>query len=363
MHISEIPTPALVIDLDRLNANLERMAYRASQLGVKLRPHIKTHKCVEIARKQIDFGARGITVATLHEARSFRGGGFSDITWAFPVIMNRIAEVREIAQSVTFRVVVDSAEAVRALREAGFPLHVMLKVDCGYHRAGVDPETPRAVSIAHDIVNSSNLVFDGILSHSGHAYNAKSRKEMLDAAREERDLMLGFKDRLESEGITVNEISVGSTPSMSVIDSLDGATEARPGNYVFYDYSQVVLGTCEVSDCSLTVISSVVSRSLKSGHSVIDAGALALSKDGGLPQFPHATMGEIFSDYGVGRLDDTLRVTHLSQEHGIISRVEGIGERLRILPNHSCLTAANFSHYEVVQGEEVVDRWKIHIGR
>ena len=359
MSFDSVPTPALLLDLDVLERNLSRMADRCSSLGVTLRPHIKTHKCLEIAARQRDLGARGITVSTLHEARVFAEQGFDDVTWAFPVQLTRLDEVRELAGRITLRVLVDTKEAVEALERLELPLHVWLKVDCGYHRAGVDPESPESVELARSLAGSSRLRFDGILTHAGHSYHARGREAAADVAEEERRVMTGFAERLRGEGIEVPEVSVGSTPGMWTVRSLEGVTEARPGNYVFNDFEQVTIGSCEVRDCAVTVLASVVSSQPGRGWCITDAGALALSKDPGFGD----SMGEVFEDYEAGVLSGDTRLTTLSQEHGFLSAPRPVGSKVRILPNHSCLTAACFDEYLVVRGPELVDRWKIWRGR
>ncbi|MEE8572621.1 MAG: alanine racemase, partial [Gemmatimonadota bacterium] len=168
--IHDLPTPALLLDIDVLDANITRMAERAASLGVSLRPHIKTHKCIEVGLRQHERGAEGIAVSTIPEARAFAEHGFDDITWAYPVQTGRIEEARELADRITFRLTVDTGEAVAALDRAGSPFHVWLKVDCGYHRAGVDPSTRYAVEVAQAIHESSILKFDGLLTHAGHTY-------------------------------------------------------------------------------------------------------------------------------------------------------------------------------------------------
>lgn len=363
MRITDLPTPALLLDLDRLEANLARMAERAHALGVALRPHIKTHKCVEIAERQRALGALGLTVSTLYEAQVFAQHGFGDITWAFPVPLTRLAEARTVAGRARLGLVVDSGEAVAALERFGHPFHLWLKVDCGYHRAGVDPCADASLELARALHDSTVLRFSGLLSHSGHAYHARSRSEMAVTAEDERRVMAAFAARLREAGIHVPHVSVGSTPAMSVVERLDGVDEARPGNYAFYDYTQTVLGSCAGADCAVTVLASVVSSQPGARHSVVDAGALALSKDAGPEHAPHRTMGEIFDDYGSGRLRADMRLVSLSQEHGVVNARLPVGERVRILPNHSCLTTACFDEYHVVRGDEVVDRWKIWRGR
>ncbi len=363
MKISEIPTPSLLLDLDILERNLSYMAGRAAALGVTLRPHIKTHKCVEVARRQLELGAAGITVSTLAEARVFADHGFTDMTWAFPVILSRLAEVRELAGRVTLRLVVDSEEAARALEDLGVPLHVWLKVDCGYHRAGVDPQAPASLELARRLAGSYSLRFDGILTHSGHAYHGRTRQEIAGIAEEERRVMVDFAERLRAAGIAVPAVSVGSTPAFSVVERLDGVTEARPGNYAFYDFMQVGLGSCSVADCAVTVLAGVVSARPGDARCVIDAGALALSKDRGLAGTEPETWGEVFADYEAALLSPIARLVGLSQEHGILSKRRPVGTRVRILPNHSCLTVACFDEYVVVRGDNVVDRWRIWRGR
>lgn len=351
---ADLPTPGLLLDLDVLEANLERMAARARPLGVSLRPHIKTHKCIEIAERQRALGAQGLTVSTLYEAKVFADHGFTDLTWAFPVILNRIAEAATLAERITLRLVVDSMTAVDALEKSGRPFPVFLKLDCGYHRAGMNPVSAAALDVARRLAGSRTLKFCGILCHSGHAYHGKSISEICGIAEQERTVMVEFAEKLRAEGIEVPAISVGSTPAMAQAVKLDGVTEARPGNYALYDYTQVVLGSCALRDVAVTVQSSVVSTQPGAKHSVIDAGALALSKDVGSELGPR-TMGEI--------LGHDVRVASVSQEHGVTSGPLPVGTRIRIVPNHSCLTVAQFDEYVVVKGDEVVDRWKIWRGR
>ena len=360
----DLETPTLLLHAAVVERNVRRMAERARHLGVRLRPHAKTHKCVELARLQQRHGADGVTVATLVEAGVFARAGFRDITWAFPIDPGHVAPARRIAQQTgaTLRVVVDDFAAAEAL--AGSGLHVWLKVDCGYHRAGVDPDAPYALEVARELGGEQGLVFDGVLSHSGHAYRTTSRRDAAEVAEAERSVMVGFAERLRHAGIPVRAVSVGSTPAMVAAERLDGVTEARPGNYIFYDRTMVLIGCCEPADVGVTVLATVVSHQPGASHLVVDAGALELSKDAGPPHVGPAAMGAV-------RGHPELTVATLSQEHGIIRAaspavLEGrfkVGERLEIVPNHSCLTAALFDEYHVVEDDRVVDRWKIERGR
>ncbi len=361
-RFDEIPTPALLLDLDVLEANLARMAARCRELGVRLRPHIKTHKCVEVAERQRALGAAGITVSTLHEARVFGQRGFDDRTWAFPLPASRVREAADLSHGTGLALTVDSLQAVEALEETGRSCRVWLEVDCGYGRSGVDPESEHARRIAEAIDRSPTLELAGLLTHAGHAYKGRTPEEIAAAAEEERAVSVAFAERLEEAGIAVPEVSVGSTPGMAHVRRLDGVSEVRPGNYAFYDYTQVLLGSCRVRDCAATVLATVVSSRPGSERCVVDAGALALSKDTGPEWAPHG-YGRILADPARGVLRDDVQVASVSQEHGILDARLPFGERVRILPNHSCLTAACFDEYHAVRGDEVVARWRIERGR
>jgi threo-3-hydroxy-D-aspartate ammonia-lyase len=369
--VGDLPTPALLLDLDVLDRNLAHMAARARALGVALRPHVKTHKCLEIGRRQLVRGAAGITVATLAEAEAFAAAGFDDITWAFPLVLARLDEVTALARRVTFRVSLDSAVALAALaaaaRSAGSAVHAWLEVDSGHHRSGVEPGA-EAVALAQRLAAEPAVVFDGILTHAGQSYHARTAGARAAVAEAERATMAGFAARLRDAGIPVAAVSVGSTPGMSAVERLDGVTEVRPGNYAFHDFTQLAAGVCAADACAVTVLASVVSHQPGAGHAVVDAGALALSKDQG-PEDPARArgLGPLLRGLAGHELDPSLEVRGVSQEHGVVAGpeagdVEGrlrVGERVRILPNHSCLAAALFDHYDVVRGEEVVDRWTI----
>lgn len=358
--LSDLPTPALLLDLDVLEANLERMAQRAAGLGIALRPHFKTHKCIEIAERQRQHGGSGVTVSTLEEARVLAAHGFDDITWAYPLILSRLPEALEIAERVTLRLTIDSPEACTALERVGpdrVPLHVWLKVDCGYHRAGVDPSSDAAVELARRLAAHPALAFDGILSHSGHAYRGRDRDEIAGIAEQERCVMVELAERLRAADVEVPGVSVGSTPAMTAAKSLEGVTEARPGNYALFDYTQHVLGSCAVEECAATVLASVIS--CREDHCVVDAGALALSKDPGPAHAPTPTMGRVFTDPAGRKLDTEAHLISLSQEHGIVDRPLPVGTLLRILPNHACLAVACWDSYRVVRGEEAVATWRI----
>lgn len=371
MQLETIKTPSLIVDVERMKRNAGQMTARAKQLNSALRPHVKTHRCLEIARLQTEDGA-GIMVSTLAEAHFFSQNGFSDITYGVPIEAGKFAEAIAIAKTIErFSVLTDDTETAKLLNETArkenIELDVFVKIDCGYHRCGVEPNAAEACSIPRLISDSTNLNFAGILTHAGHSYHADSPEKLLEIARQERDLMRNLAEELRGAGLTVPDVSIGSTPTMSAIDHLEGITELRCGNYIFFDAFQAKLGSCRFEDCALTVLAAIVHRDLQRRKIVVDAGAIALSKDRGAVEFDQKCgYGRVFDLAGN---DLNLRVQSLSQEHGEITVSDEaifnslkVGSRVRILANHSCLTAAQHSHYHILEGGKIVDRWEINRG-
>jgi D-serine deaminase-like pyridoxal phosphate-dependent protein len=370
MFWNEIRTPAALVDLDRVEANTSRISERVRLLGAKLRPHVKTHKCIEAARLQVRDHFGGITVSTLAEARFFARAGFRDITYAVPIAIDRLEEAVEIGRSIdALNLLLDNEatfEAMRACARAqGVRLSSFLKVDCGYHRAGVDPEKDESVALALRMASSPEVDFRGILTHAGHSYHAANGDGIRAVAESERAVMARFAGKLTRAGAPPPEVSVGSTPTISLGESLVGITEARPGNYVFYDRFQAAIGSCEIASAAFSVLATVLGHYPERNEILIDAGGLALSRDEG-PTHLDASCGygAVFSADGRTHLA-SLRVRSLSQEHGKIEgdtpidyRALPVGTKLRIVPNHSCLSAALFDLYTVYRGHTVVEEWR-----
>jgi D-serine deaminase-like pyridoxal phosphate-dependent protein len=252
----------------------------------------------------------------------------------------------------------------QAARSRGLEVRAFLKVDCGYHRAGVDPVASDSLALARAMASSPHVRLAGILTHAGHSYGCRNRDEIARVARQERDVAVSFARRLRDSGIEVPEVSIGSTPTMSVIDELEGVTEVRPGNYVFFDAFQAAIGSCELDAVAFSVLASVIGSYPANGRLLLDAGALALSKDEG-PRELDAAAGYGIVAGPLGELQHpSLRLVSLSQEHGVvrgpsdaIARL-AVGDRLRIIANHSCLAAALHPTLFVVRGSEVVERWE-----
>ena len=365
--LESVPTPAAIIDLERVMDNTARMSARAHALGVRLRPHVKTHKCIEVARLQTESHFGGITVSTLAEAAHFAQAGFKDITFAVPIAPGRVQRALSIAESLErLNLLVDDDVAIDALASAGAlsPIPVYLKVDCGYHRAGVDPASPDALRLARRLHDESAIEFVGILAHAGHSYDCDGPAAIRKVAEQERAVTVAFAEQLRAAGIPCPEVSVGSTPTSSLVEDLTGVTEIRPGNYALFDVFQAGIGSCGVANIALSVVTEIIGVYPARGTILVDAGALALSKDQG-PRHVAADAG-----YGVVcSLDGTplsgLSLIGLSQEHGKI-RVEDaghiqrlqVGDRLRVLPNHSCLVTALYDALQVLEDDALVDAWR-----
>jgi len=374
VSLDDLPTPALLLDAAALDRNISRMAAHARALGVALRPHVKTHKCVEIARRQRQAGAAGLTVSTLPEARACAAAGFDDLTWALPLAPPGIGPALDLVrEGVTLRLVLDDEPTLSALEQAavarGVRPHVWLKVDCGYHRAGVDPSSPAAWQLATRLGTSPAIRFDGLLTHAGHSYHAYGSEARAAVARAERDAVTRFAAGLRAAGVPVPSVSIGSTPSVTAATDLSGVDEIRPGNYALFDLTQVALGSCRLEDVAVSVLATVISHPAGAERAVVDAGALALSKDVGPPP-EHAVlpgMGGVCAPAEGNSPSPDLRLETLSQEHGIIRpRVEGglagrlpVGSRVRILPNHACLVSACFDQFHVLRDGRVEASWPI----
>lgn len=371
MKIEQLETPAALVDLDRLERNAHHMAERVQGMGAVLRPHVKTHKCAQIARLQVRGHAGGITVSTLAEARHFAQAGFTDITYAFPLALGRLQQVYDLARTVErFQILLDHADTARALetfaRGRGFVPRVLIEIDCGDHRGGVAPTSEGLLELARFLHASDVLDLRGILTHAGQSYACTSTQAILDVARHERDVMVQCAARLRAEGILIHDVSIGSTPTIGHVDHLERITEVRPGNYAFYDRFQVNIGSCQPEDVAFSVLATVVGRYPERSRVVVDAGALALSKDRGAEHVQrHASYGTL-ADLHDQTPHPEFVLDALSQEHGQIAVPEStlatgafpIGSLVRIQPNHSCLAAALFDRFHVVRGDAVVDVWE-----
>ena len=352
-----IPTPAVIVDGDVLDRNIARMGSVLSARGVALRPHVKTHKVPEIAAKQLAAGAVGITVATVGEAEVFAGSGVTDIFIAYPLWVDKAkaGRLRRLATTTRITVGVDSlagAEAMgRGLGSDAGRILVSVEIDSGHHRSGVAPAD--AADIAHGAAQAGLSVV-GVFTFPGHSYAPGQAPA---AARDEDAALREAAAQLEAAGFPMAHISGGSTPT-ALLDGPTAATELRPGVYVFGDAQQWELGRCRPEDIALTVASTVVSHqrtdSQQPGRFILDAGSKILGSD----RAPWAT--------GYGRLLDhpDARITALSEHHATVEWPRGQvlperGSRLRVVPNHVCLTMNLVDEVHHLSNGAVAGRWAV----
>ncbi len=353
--IADLPTPAVLVDLDVLEKNIATQARRAREAGVRLRPHAKTHKCPEIARMQLAAGATGISLAKTSEAEVFAAAGFDDIFVAYPVAgLGKAERLLALSDRLRLAVGTDSVEGARQLSEpfgaAKRRLDVLLKIDVGYHRVGVLPD--KATEVARRIVEMPGLRLRGVFTHAGQVYGAESPEDVARIGRLEGEDLLACAELLRASGLPIEEVSVGSTPSARHAMRVAGVTECRPGNYVFHDGSQAALGTCALENCAMTILATVVSVPARD-RVCLDAGSKTLSQD---------TLRPRPNGHGL-ILGTRSRLQSLSEEHGIARIEEGdsfrVGERVRILPNHACVVSNLHDRLYGVRAGQVETEFRI----
>ncbi len=369
-RLADTPTPALIVEKQIVEANAREMRERMQRLGVALRPHLKTAKSARIAEIAVDAERRAITVSTLNEAAYFIEHGFRDVLYAVGITPRKLELVMHLQRrGASVKVVTDDDAVASCIVEAaqrnGVRFEVLIEVDTGGGRAGVLPDGDELLTIGRRLDGAAGVELVGVMTHAGHSYHASSVGQVRQIALEERDGVVVAAQRLRELGIACPVVSAGSTPT-AVHHALDlsGVTEMRPGVYVFFDLDQLALGSCERGDLALSVLASVTGQNRHRGHILIDAGALALSKDISATEFrPEVGYGEI-CDTATLEPYPGLYVRSVHQEHGIVPIPDErwfdrlpVGATVRILPNHACITAAAYEHYHVVEGEHVVDRW------
>lgn len=341
-------TPYLVLDEQVMSDNIARTAERARVAGVDVRPHVKTHKCVEIARRQLAAGAVGITVATVSEAEVFAAAGCDDIFIAYPLWADAAkgGRLRALARRCRLRVGVDSAAGARQLAQAaaGAPLDVVVEVDSGHHRSGVAAPESGAVARA---ATEAGLRCVGVFTFPGHSYALDGGRAR--AAADEAAALTRAAEGLREEGVEPRVVSGGSTPSLEFTDT-GAATEVRPGVYVVGDAQQWELGSAQPGEIALTAHATVVSHA--GGRAVLDAGSKILGAD----RAAYAT--------GFGRLLDhpDARIVILSEHHAVVdlagAALPELGSVVRVVPNHVC-NAVNLVD-ELVVGDPAAGRtWRV----
>src|SRR5271165_2138741 len=358
-QLAALPTPALLLDERRMLANISRLRERAAGLRVRLRPHLKTAKSVDVARRLLDGGAGAATVSTLREAEVFFQAGVRDILYAVgiaPQKLPRVAALRAAGCDLT--VILDTPAQVDALveasRAAGAPFPALIEIDCDGQRGGLAPDDDALLRIGRRLQEGAEL--RGVMTHAGGSYGAVCDEARTAFAERERHAVVLAASRLREAGLPCPIVSVGSTPTAFAARNLDGVTELRAGVYVFFDLVMAGIGVCAVEDIALSVLTTVIGRQRANGRILVDAGWMAMSRDRG------TASQALDQGYGLvcdahGRVIPDLVLASTNQEHGLITvrpesgaRLQGlpVGARLRILPNYACATASQFASYNVI---------------
>ncbi|XP_028974672.1 D-threo-3-hydroxyaspartate dehydratase isoform X1 [Esox lucius] len=358
--ISSLCSPAMVVDVDKVKRNAEKMRERWSNLGVTLRPHMKTHKTIECGDIMTAGSRRCIVVSTLAEACFYADHGYDDILYAYSVPFDKVEQCAVLAERLSlFQVLLDHRDALDQLRKR--PLtrglwHVWLKLDCANGRAGVLHSEPEALRLAQAIFESEGVELTGVYAHCGNTYSCKGVEQIHSVAQETTTLVLQFMEKLKAVGITCKS-SIGSTPSCSQpISDMAKLSEVHPGNYVFYDVQQSVIGSCSLEDVAVRVLSRVIGHCPHRNQLLIDCGWTALSLDGA---------GKLPTGFAVIEGHPELRLLSMTQEHGRVEPLLGqldysqypLGTLLTIIPYHACATAMMHPVYYIHSAGRLVGKW------
>jgi D-serine deaminase-like pyridoxal phosphate-dependent protein len=355
-RFEELETPCLLLDEEMVTANARDMASVAAASGVGLRPHFKTHKCVEIARLQLKHGAVGGTVAKATEAEIFLGAGVTDLLIATTVVDRRkIARVFALGRDANIRGLVDSEAGIlawsSAAAEAGRRAPVLVEVDTGLGRTGAASPSA-AVALARRVAQDPHLELAGVLTHGGHSYGAKSPPEVAAIGTAEGEGLVAAAEALRAAGLPCPVVSAGSTPTARHVARVRGVTEIRPGNYIFHDGIQAGLGVVAPERIALTVLATVVARPAAE-RVILDCGSKTLSSDGGAAV---RGFGAVVGYTG-------LAIERLWEENALLpvpsSSPFAVGDRVRIVPNHACATVNLHDRYVVVRAGQAVGEWRI----
>ncbi len=373
MNLSDIQTPALILDLEKFEKNCKDMKDRLGSRNVKIRPHLKTGKCLEFAKRQMTSLADPATVSTLLEAEYFFNRGINDILYAVSITPSKFERTANlIRQGCSLKVILDNETTAKALsafcKEKNILIPVLIEIDCDGHRSGITPTSDKLLSVAEHLTNGAKLV--GVLTHAGDSYKCYGEKACLKAQENERDSLVLAANRLRELGYNLSIISAGSTPTARFGQNWDGVTEVRCGVYCTYDLVMAGLGVCSIDEIALSVLVEVIGYQSEKGWIITDGGWMALSRDRGTAQQPNDRGYGLVCNLSGKPIGDLI-VASANQEHGIICSPSGqnlqekdfpIGTRLRILPNHACPTAAQHPQYFVTKDEKIVDIWKRFYG-
>lgn len=371
--LSEIETPAALIELSRMQRNIARMQARMNALGVRFRPHAKTAKSPEVNRAQMAAGAQGITVSTLKEAEQFFAEGVTDILYAVGMAPHKLPQALALLRKgCALQIITDNVAAASAIAEFGRAqdavFDVLIEIDTDGHRSGIKPEEDALIAVGRAL-HDGGMRLAGVMTHAGGSYDLNTPEALTAMAEQERARCVRAAERLRAAGLPCPVVSVGSTPTALSAQSLEGVTEVRAGVYVFFDLVMHNVGVCRTDEIALSVLTTVIGHQVDKGWAIVDAGWMAMSRDRGTQKQTH--------DFGYGQVCDVngqvlagYVLTGANQEHGIASLATGttpdaniaqrfpVGMQLRILPNHACATGAQYGKYVVVKGNAVAGVWE-----
>lgn len=375
--IEQLQTPCLLLDQARMTQNVMRLKKRLEALGVPLRPHLKTAKSIEVAKRMLDPSTQGATVSTLREAEEFGASGIVDLLYAVGITPNKLERVAAIrACGTNLSVVVDSLDAATAVAAKAAatrdPIPTLIEVDSDGHRAGIRADDVDRLVAVGRVLHNGGAELRGIMTHAGRSYECRTVQEIESFAELERAAAVNAASTLRSVGLPAPVVSVGSTPTALFAKKLDGVTEVRAGTFAFFDLFMTGLGVCTLDDIALSVLTTVVSHQRDKGWILVDAGWMALSRDRGTAK------QTVDQGYGVvcdllGKPYSDLIMVEANQEQGILAIRRGsnarlpelpVGGQVRILPNHACATSAQHRQYNVIEAgsNRVRAQWPIFRG-
>lgn len=355
-----ITKPTLFIDKIKCKENINRMFSKTKRNNLVLRPHFKTHQSLEIGSWFKEVGVHKITVSSVSMAEYF-SSQWNDITIAFPTNILEIESINKLAQKITLNLSIENEESILFLCEnLKFKINVFLKIDVGYHRTGIEPANFNSIdNILNKIDTNPYINFIGFLGHAGHTYNCRTKQDIIEIHKKSLDIMNNLKQKYIIQFPNLI-ISLGDTPSCSVAENFSGVNEIRPGNFVFYDLTQNLIGSNSTSQIAVAMACPIVALHKNRSEIVVYGGGVHLSKDR-LNDKEGLVFGRVVrkTENGWGDLVPNTYVKSLSQEHGIISVPKDeinnykIGDYLMILPVHSCTTSNLMKSYSTFDGQEI----------
>ncbi|WP_163009490.1 DSD1 family PLP-dependent enzyme [Pseudomonas viridiflava] len=365
-----LDTPVALIDVSRMQHNIQRMQQRMNNLGVRLRPHVKTSKSLPVIEAQLAAGACGVTVSTLKEAEYCFANGIDDVFYAVAMAPGKLHQAFALRRKgCRLSILTDSVVAAQHIvafgQEHDERFEVWIEIDCDGHRSGLAADDETLVAVARLLIEGG-MQLRGVMTHAGSSYDLDTPEALKAMAEQERSLCVSAAGRIRDAGLSCPEVSIGSTPTALSAQSLEGVTEVRAGVYVFFDLVMHNIGVCAADELALSVLTTVIGHQQDKGWIIVDAGWMAMSRDRGTQrQRQDFGYGQVCTESG--DWIEGARVTGANQEHGIITLAAEdcgditerfpIGSRLRILPNHACATGAQFPDYHALDAEGSVHTW------